>query len=84
MVAGVLASVAELKLELGWERRSAAREARHTRGQFIGRPKALDASKAALAQGMHTSGEPVSSIASALGVRRATVYRVLPETVQER
>jgi DNA invertase Pin-like site-specific DNA recombinase len=84
MVAGVLASVAELKLEFGWECRSAAREARHTRGQFIGRPKALDASKAALARGMHASGEPVSSIASALAVSRASVYRVLAQTVQER
>src|SRR4029077_14714317 len=53
MVAGVLASLAELELELGKERRTAAREARRARGQAIGRPKALDASKAALAQRMH-------------------------------
>jgi DNA invertase Pin-like site-specific DNA recombinase len=77
MVAGVLASLAELELELGRERRSAAREARRARGQAIGRPKALDASKAALAQRMHASGEPATTIASALGVSRATVYRVL-------
>jgi DNA invertase Pin-like site-specific DNA recombinase len=57
MVAGVLASLAELELELGRERRSAAREARRARGQAIGRPKALDQSKAALAQRMHGSGE---------------------------
>jgi DNA invertase Pin-like site-specific DNA recombinase len=79
MVAGVLASLAELELELGRERRAAAREARRARGQSIGRPKALDASKAALAKRMHTSGEPVSTIAAALGVSRATVYRVLAE-----
>ena len=42
MVAGVLASLAELELELGRERRAAAREARRARGQTIGRPKALD------------------------------------------
>lgn len=77
MVAGVLASLAELELELGRERRAAAREARRARGQAIGRPKALDASKAALAQRMHGSGEPASTIATALGVSRATVYRVL-------
>jgi len=47
MVASVLASLAELELELGRERRSATREARRARGQSIGRPKALDASKAA-------------------------------------
>jgi DNA invertase Pin-like site-specific DNA recombinase len=79
MVAGVLASLAELELELGRERRSAAREARRARGQSIGRPKALDLSKMALAQRMHASGEPASTIAAALGVSRATVYRVIAE-----
>ena len=77
MIAGVLASLAELELELGRERRAAAREARRTRGQHIGRPKALDAKKTALAQRMHANGESASTIASALGVSRATVYRVL-------
>lgn len=77
MVAGVLASLAELELELGRERRSAAREARRARGQSIGRPKALDEAKAALAQRMHASGEPATTIAQVLGVSRATVYRVL-------
>src|ERR1700754_364091 len=79
MVAGVLASLAELELELGRERRSAARDARRARGQSIGRPKALDASKAALAQRMHASGEGAVTIAATLGVSRATVYRVLSE-----
>jgi DNA invertase Pin-like site-specific DNA recombinase len=79
MVAGVLASLAELELELGRERRAAARDARRARGQHIGRPKALDKSKAALAQRMHASGESASTIAATLGVSRATVYRVLAE-----
>jgi DNA invertase Pin-like site-specific DNA recombinase len=79
MVAGVLASLAELELELGRERRSAAREARRIRGQSIGRPKALDDSKAALAQRMHASGEPAATIAKTLGVSRATIYRVLAD-----
>ena len=79
MVAGVLASLAELELELGRERRAAAREARRARGQHIGRPKALDNSKAALARRMHASGESARTIANTLGVSRATVYRVLAE-----
>ena len=79
MVAGVLASLAELELELGRERRTAARDARRARGQSIGRPKALDDSKTALARRMHDSGESAGTIASALGVSRATVYRVLAE-----
>jgi DNA invertase Pin-like site-specific DNA recombinase len=79
MVAGVLASLAELELELGRERRCAAREARRARGQSIGRPKALDEKKAALAQRMHVSGESASTIAATLNVSRATVYRVLSD-----
>jgi DNA invertase Pin-like site-specific DNA recombinase len=75
MVAGVLASLAEL----GRERRAAARKARRARGQSIGRPEAPDKSKAALAQRMHASGESAGTIAATLGVSRATVYRVLSE-----
>ena len=83
MVAGVLASLAELELELGRERRTASRDARRARGQSIGRPKALDQSKVALAQRMHASGESGSTIAAALGVSRATVYRVLAEDADD-
>jgi DNA invertase Pin-like site-specific DNA recombinase len=82
MVAGVLASLAELELELGRERRSAAREARRARGQSIGRPKALDAKKAALAQRMHAAGESAATVAATLGVSRATIYRVLAGQVE--
>jgi DNA invertase Pin-like site-specific DNA recombinase len=83
MVAGVLASLAELELELGRERRAAAREARRARGQHIGRPRALDEKKAALAMRMHASGESASTIANTLGVSPATVYRVLAEQTAE-
>jgi DNA invertase Pin-like site-specific DNA recombinase len=83
MIAGVLASLAELELELGRERRVAAREARRARGQHIGRPKALDEKKVALAMRMHEGGESASTIANVLGVSRATVYRVLAELTAE-
>ena len=83
MVAGVLASLAELELELGRERRSAGREARRTRGQSVGRPKALDETKTALARRMHASGESATTIASTLGVSRATAYRVLADEDRE-
>jgi DNA invertase Pin-like site-specific DNA recombinase len=82
MVAGVLASLAELELELGKERRTAARDARRARGQSIGRPKALSDEKVALARRMHDSGESATTIATTLGVSRATVYRVLSEDVE--
>jgi hypothetical protein len=55
MVAGVLASLGELELELGKERRTAARDARRARGQSIGRPKALTDENAALHVGCTTA-----------------------------
>jgi DNA invertase Pin-like site-specific DNA recombinase len=79
MVAGVLASLAELELELGRERRAAARDARRARGQSIGRPKKLDQQKSALARRMHVAGKSASTIAATLDVSRATVYRVLAQ-----
>jgi DNA invertase Pin-like site-specific DNA recombinase len=79
MVAGVLASLAELELELGKERRMAARDARRARRQSIGRPKALTDEKVALARRMHDSGESANTIATTLNVSRATVYRVLTD-----
>lgn len=84
MVAGVLASLAELELELGRERRAASRAARKARDMPVGRPKKLDAGKAALARRMRDSGEPVPVIAETLGVSRATLYRTLAEMEADR
>jgi hypothetical protein len=67
IVAGVLASLAELGLELGRERRAAAREARRARGQSVRRPRTLKSDKAALAPRMREAGEPVPVIAETLG-----------------
>lgn len=79
MVAGVLASLAELELELGKERRAAAKAARKDRGLPIGRPKALTADKVRQARQLRDAGEPMPSIAETLGVSRATLYRTLAE-----
>jgi DNA invertase Pin-like site-specific DNA recombinase len=46
-------------------------------------PKALDESKAALAQRMHASGESAATIAATLGVSGATVYRALADDVSD-
>jgi DNA invertase Pin-like site-specific DNA recombinase len=73
MVAGVLASLAELELELGRERRAAAKASRKARDLPIGRPRALSADQIALAERMRASGEPVPVIAETLGVSRATL-----------
>ena len=77
MIAGVLASMAELELELQRERREAAKDARRKRDLPIGRPPALNAEQVALAERMRAAGEPVPTIAQTLGVSRATLYRTL-------
>ncbi len=78
MVAGVLASLAEL--ELGRERRSASRASRRARGLPTGRPRKLTAEQIALAHRMRASGEPVPTIARTLNVAVATMYRTLSDT----
>jgi len=79
MIAGVLASLAELELELGRERRTASKAARKARGLSIGRPRALRPDQVATATRLRASGEPVPVVAEMLGVSRATLYRVLAE-----
>ena len=79
MIAGVLASLAELELELGRERRSAARAARKARGQAIGRPKTLSAEQQSEAKRLRANGETVVKIADALGVHRSTIHRLLAQ-----
>jgi len=79
MVAGVLASLAELELELGRERRGAAKAARKARGLPIGRPPKLSAAQLRQAEQLRAAGEPVPSIAETLGVSTPTMYRVLAE-----
>lgn len=79
MVAGVLASLAELELELGRERRSASKAARKARGLPIGRPKVLSEGQVRQARQLRDAGEPMPEIAATLGVSRATLYRTLAE-----
>ena len=83
MVAGVLASLAELELELGRERRAAAKAARKARGMPIGRPRKLSPDKLALAERMRADGEPVPVIAATLRVSTATMYRLLAERAEQ-
>jgi hypothetical protein len=67
MVAGVLASLAELELELGRERRSAAREARRARGQPIGRPRLWTRRKLRWRSGCMQAEKPQARLPQRLG-----------------
>jgi hypothetical protein len=71
MVAGVLAILAELELELGRERRTAACEAHRAHGQAIGRPKALDTSPVSPA----SRAEPSPRTASAFSLSGSGLQR---------
>jgi DNA invertase Pin-like site-specific DNA recombinase len=77
MVAGVLASLAEMELELGRERRAAAREARRARGQDIGRPPVLSKPQREQVLTLAAAGTPVAQIARTFGCGRDTVYRIV-------
>lgn len=77
MVMGVMASMAELELELQRERVAAAKAARKARDLPMGRPKALTPAQVRQAVAMRTSGEPVPDIARTLGVSASTVHRAL-------
>jgi DNA invertase Pin-like site-specific DNA recombinase len=78
MIAGVLASLAELELELGRETPRSGRRGTPGTGPSH-RPTQGARQVQGRARRMHSSGEPVSPIAATLGVSRATVYRVLAE-----
>jgi DNA invertase Pin-like site-specific DNA recombinase len=79
MIMGIMASLAELELELGRERRAAAKASRKARNLPIGRPRSLTADEIDLAERMRAAGEPVPVIAEHLGVSRPTLYRLLAE-----
>lgn len=76
-IAGIMASLAELELELGKERRAASREARVARGLPATRPCKLDADQQARLVRLYLAGEPVGELMAMFGVSRATVFRVL-------
>ena len=77
MLAGLFASLAQCERELIAERARVARRAAAARGKLPGRPRKLPADKVALALRMRAAGESAPTIAQALGVSRATLYRAL-------
>lgn len=76
-VLGIMASLAELELELGRERRAASKAARAARGLPVGRPRKMSASQVRQARELRALGEPMPEIAKTVGVSRATLYRTL-------
>jgi DNA invertase Pin-like site-specific DNA recombinase len=76
-VVSIMATIAELELELGKERRAASREARIARGLAATRPMKLDAAQQKRLMRLYQQGEPVSELTSMFGVSRSTLFRTL-------
>lgn len=79
-VAAIMATLAELELELGRERRAASREARRARQLAPTKPPKLNADRQDQLRRLAATGEPVRELATAFGIGRATAYRYLAST----
>jgi len=76
-VAAIMATLAELELELCRERRAASRESRRDRQLPATKPPKLSPERQRQLRRLAATGEPVRELAEAFGVGRATAYRYL-------
>lgn len=79
-VAAIMATLAELELELGRERRAASRESRRARRLPATKPPKLSADRQEQLRRLAATGEPVRELAAAFGIGRATAYRYLSDS----
>jgi DNA invertase Pin-like site-specific DNA recombinase len=79
-VAAILATLAELELELGCERRTASREFRRARKLPATKPTKLTADRQGQLRRLAATAEPVHELARAFGTGRATAYRYLSDS----
>jgi DNA invertase Pin-like site-specific DNA recombinase len=76
-ITSIMATIAELELELGKERRAASREARIARGLAATKPMKLDTAQQKRLLRLYQQGEPVSELTSMFGISRSTLFRTL-------
>ena len=74
-IAAIMASLAELELELGRELRAASRESRRARQSAGHQTPQAQPSTARTVAPLAVAGEPVHQLAEAFGIGRATAYR---------
>lgn len=79
-VAAIMATLAELELELGRERRASSRVSRRARGLPATKPTKLSAERQEQLRRLAETGEPVRELALAFGIGRATAYRYMAQT----
>lgn len=80
-VAAIMATLAELELELGRERRAASRDSRRARRLPATKPAKLTLKRQQQLRRLAETGEPVHELARAFGISRATAYRYLSTSV---
>jgi DNA invertase Pin-like site-specific DNA recombinase len=78
-VAAIMATLAELELELGKERRAASRESRRARQLPATKPPKLAPDRQEQLRRLAATGEPVAELATAFGIGRATAYRYVAQ-----
>lgn len=76
-VTSIMATIAELELELGKERRAASREARIARGLAATKPMKLGVAQQKQLLRLYQQGEPVSELTAMFGISRSTLFRTL-------
>lgn len=76
-VAAIMATLAELELELGKERRAVSQQSRRCRNMPATKPQKLSSERQEQLRRLADTGEPVGQLAAAFGVGRATAYRYL-------
>lgn len=79
-VAAIMATLAELELELGRERRAASRQSRRSRQLPPTKPHKLSGERQDQLRRLAATGEPVRELAAAFGIGRATAYRYLSQS----
>lgn len=81
-VAAIMATLAELELELGRERRASSRESRRARHLPTTKPPKLNQERQEQLRRLAATGEPIRELAAAFGIGRATAYRYLSAAQQ--
>lgn len=76
-VAAIMATLAELELELGRERRAVSRDSRRARQLPATKPSKLTLERQEQLRRLAATGEPVRELAAAFGIGRATAYRYI-------
>ena len=76
-VAAIVATLAEVELEVGRERRASSRDSRRSRRLPPTKPPKLSPERQEQLRRLALTGEPVPELAAAFGIGRVTAYRYL-------